>query len=346
MVYVMDHGSVTDSVLVSAGGSIMYDGDINDANIGLFISKRSIYRCEDGVYTTVYTNNNAELYGVSWMNTTTAYVVGIKYGTDGGQFVLRTADGGLTWNEATSTVSGIHPGYLEKVNCVNNETGFIVGSEIVDGIHKSMVLRTADGGLNWTKTLFPTNYGIIKDIIHDGENNILYMLGTVGTIIRSFNMGVSWSVLIITSSSLYNAIPNALSVENGNLWVTTNQGTLYQYKNNVWTRKAILNRAQGIIYWNMSDILYHNGEIITGGPKGVVFIYNVQTRKNAPSTIISRPHLRSVDVTTNVEQGKKMEVFDLYGRKIMILNREDDLSTLQQGQYLIKTDVTTYSYTK
>jgi len=41
-----------------------------------------------------------------------------------------------------------------------------------------------------------------------------------------------------------------------------------------------------------------------------------------------------------------MEVFDLYGRKIMILNREDDLSTLQQGQYLIKTDVTTYSYTK
>jgi photosystem II stability/assembly factor-like uncharacterized protein len=94
-----------------------------------------------------------------------------------GNCILKTTNGGDNWSIQTGYY------FLNSINFINSNTGFIAGS--LNGLYK-----TTNGGVNWT-AIFPINANYSWSIIHfkDSLNGVL--IGA-NYILRSTNGGMNW----------------------------------------------------------------------------------------------------------------------------------------------------------
>lgn len=189
-----------------------------DAQVGIALGLRDILRTSDGGFTwqSVWTwrqdeasVGRQELFGFDWIDVNTLVAVGPQrvyrsldggrswqlhgsaepYGNDVAFFgqvglatrdyrVMRTTDGGLTWNEVGA---GVFVDPQLRVAHVSGNDWVVVGGR---GTYHSV-----DNGINWFRTDQPTKY-LLGVRVHGSQ---VIATGETGSILRSQDGGQTWS---------------------------------------------------------------------------------------------------------------------------------------------------------
>ena len=135
-----------------------------DANTGFVVGDEGhILKTFDGGlnWSELTTGTTNQLNSVYFTDVNTGYAVGghidfSHYPYDNIGTILKTTDGGITWN----TISSDTLPYLQSVFFVNGNTGYAGGYRAAPGsqgwIGDGVILKTIDGGTTWTES----SYGI------------------------------------------------------------------------------------------------------------------------------------------------------------------------------------------
>lgn len=153
-----------------------------------------------------------------------------------GQYVLRTADGGLTWNRITH-------GQAESVSRLASLGGSnVVGAAFVSGGNSGRMLRSADGGLTWTAgsaltgwlqylgamSFMNANTGIARIGASSGQTYLA----------RTTDGGVTWALLTLTTTT-GSYLDAAVLSSDGTGVVTTGNGEMLRTADGGATWQAV-----------------------------------------------------------------------------------------------------------
>lgn len=144
---------------------------------------------------------------------------GIAVGNAG--LVLRTTNAGVNW--ATIDISP-YTGDLSDVTFSGVDTGYACGASVT-GMATNTVLKTVNGGLNWT--MLNTNCTSSRSIVEVFENQTVVCSGSSGVIIRSTNGGANWDSLRFGTQA-FNGMKRAGS---NTLWAVGNSQVVYKSTN-------------------------------------------------------------------------------------------------------------------
>ncbi len=127
----------------------------------------------------------ADLNAVYFINSETGFVVGENT-------ILKTINGGATWlhKENPPVMNDVYT--FKSVCFTNSMTGWIAGDlyKSPPGVHYRIILKTINGGENWTESYTNSNLGL---------NSICYRTSDAGytvgfnAIIKSTNQGLTWT---------------------------------------------------------------------------------------------------------------------------------------------------------
>jgi photosystem II stability/assembly factor-like uncharacterized protein len=140
----------------------------------------------------IHTSSVETYYGVSGVNESTWFVVGKSDTTGGIGIVMRTTDGGATWNSA-----GNPPSYeLNGIYFSDYKNGTVVGTMGVVGGMIPLIYRTTDSGVSWQEQLNPSQGGLLMDVFFiDALQGWAVGMNAYGgnyTIFHTTNGGVSF----------------------------------------------------------------------------------------------------------------------------------------------------------
>lgn len=124
-----------------------------------------------------YSGTNQNLEGCHFISSLVGWVVGYNGA------ILKTTDGGLYWVSKQSGTTA----WLNSACFVNYNTGWVSGG-IYSG--NGQVLRTTNGGDNWTLQTIPAGSAWIADV-HFMNSTLGWGVGRNGTIISTTNGGLS-----------------------------------------------------------------------------------------------------------------------------------------------------------
>jgi photosystem II stability/assembly factor-like uncharacterized protein len=114
--------------------------------------------------------------------------------------ILRTNNGGNTWEEINDSIGGNSMFFLDDI------TGYIAGGmwDYSTNNHVGWILKTIDGGYSWSRILKDT-IPILKDIIFTDSLNG-YAVGYSGSILHTQDAGETWSYQESSTSAKLNSI--------------------------------------------------------------------------------------------------------------------------------------------
>jgi len=127
-----------------------------------------------------------DLESITWVNSTLGFAAGEN-------LLIRTTDGGLTWEELDIPE-------LSQINDLgfwNENNGLAIGEE-------GTVLKTENGGNLWSKISSPTISNLLSISIVD-ENNII-IIGESSEIYQSLDQGASWTSITSPVNSTLNDV--------------------------------------------------------------------------------------------------------------------------------------------
>lgn len=130
------------------------------------------------------TQLNVQLADLFFANEQLGWVVG------SGGSIFKTTDSGITWT--THSIPQLYNAWLKKIYFYNESEGVIVGYDSGQNPYVFIVGHTTDGGVNWEVNKSP----LILDAELETEvigDSMLVATGSNGLIIRSSDVGQSWS---------------------------------------------------------------------------------------------------------------------------------------------------------
>jgi photosystem II stability/assembly factor-like uncharacterized protein len=133
-------------------------------------------------------------YSVFFTNAKTGYVSGLSSTgmMDGYPTILKTIDGGLTWNNYFCGITGV-------IYFPDADTGYIVGGGAIQ--------KTTDGGTTWSNPLYVTGNALHSISFPNSETG--YIVGDNGTILKTTNGGGLVSAAITQKvESTFTIYPN------------------------------------------------------------------------------------------------------------------------------------------
>jgi photosystem II stability/assembly factor-like uncharacterized protein len=162
--------------------------------------------------------NGGRIDGASFVSTTTGWAVGVGGDSldESGDpvnptsIILKTIDGGSTWTQQTSGVTGTG---LSDVHFVSTTTGWAVGSG-------GTALKTTDGGSTWSAQSGVTNY---LTGVHFVDTSTGWIVGQGGRIFATVNGGTTWTQQTSGTSNFLNSV-YFTSATTG--WVAGDSGTI------------------------------------------------------------------------------------------------------------------------
>ena len=126
-----------------------------------------------------------------------------------GSYILKTTDGGVTWNSQFSPSNTLY-----SVRFADAHTGVAVGTY-------GNTYTTTDGGTNWTA--HPNNIGNLRSLC--GINtSTAWVLGDNGTIYRTTDGGSTWTRQLTNTN--YNQLNAVQFVDANNGWAVGDNGTI------------------------------------------------------------------------------------------------------------------------
>lgn len=122
--------------------------------------------------------------------------------------IMKTTNAGANWQDVF-TYTGV--GYLNGLQFINANTGTVVGGNTTD-LGSASILRTTDGGINWTNYSFnnSTIYGLGR--VQFVNSNIGYICGggltvnTLSTIMKTTDGGSNWYFQISNTNNAFRGI--------------------------------------------------------------------------------------------------------------------------------------------
>ena len=128
-----------------------------------------------GVNWTSQSTGNHELNSVCFANASVGFIVGGVSAPSVHSVILKTANGGDTWN----VVNYSDPGYiLHKIHLFNSQVGYAVGTN-------GKIVRTIDGGANWEHMVSGTD-SLLYNVFFT-SNEVGYASGSNGIILKTTN---------------------------------------------------------------------------------------------------------------------------------------------------------------
>lgn len=144
-------------------------------------------------------------YGVSMINAVdfnTAWVAMYAPSPPGGGVILKTTDGGTTWNEQSTATFNGSAGFPNVVHFWNADEGFCMGDP--NGGYFE-IYTTTDGGNNWVRVPqanipanLSTEYGTVG--YYSVVGNIIWFGTTKGRVFKSIDKGLNWTVSTVSSA--------------------------------------------------------------------------------------------------------------------------------------------------
>jgi len=143
-----------------------------------------------------------DLESITWVNSD----FGISVGEN---LIIRTTDGGVSWEEITIN----YEGKLLDVAFWDEKTGVAVGE-------KGLILLTEDSGENWAKISIASSSSLNNVAVSE---NIAFAIGEAGTILTSSNKGKNWIQLNSgTSADLFDIAP----ITRDSIYISGGQGKI------------------------------------------------------------------------------------------------------------------------
>ena len=211
--YTTDGGGIWQEVLTTASkANAMHFSDGTNGIVGGKTNADLFYTTNGSTWITAataplggFSYTRSDIRGVYMTNAQVGYAVG--WGSLIGlqpSIELKTTDGGATWSYLTQAEGNRAYENLYGVYFVDDNNGLAVGG----GGRGSVLIKTTDGGTTWAPTSIPC--GATLSTITGVGNNV-WVCGSGGTILRSTDLGDSWTVLTpIPSESIYDiqCLPN------------------------------------------------------------------------------------------------------------------------------------------
>lgn len=123
----------------------------------------------------------------------------IGYGT-GGYYVYKTINSGNDWVDVSPPLQSIDA--IEELYFTSVDVGFIVGDDrlvMTSSDYYAKILKTIDGGANWTSVYTGSVVGSkIMDITFV-NNSIGYAVGTDSTVLKTIDGGSTWNQLDLST---------------------------------------------------------------------------------------------------------------------------------------------------
>ncbi len=141
----------------------------------------AVYKTEDGgdTWDSVYQASNP-LRKIFFSTNDSGWAVG---GISGDELIIRTTDGGISWNETTTSGSS-----LQGLWFINSQNGWAVGGRNIG----PRILHTSDGGETWNVQQHDLiGNSITLNSIYMMDNNLGWIVGTNGTILKTMNGGIT-----------------------------------------------------------------------------------------------------------------------------------------------------------
>jgi photosystem II stability/assembly factor-like uncharacterized protein len=152
------------------------------------------------------------LGSVHFQKADTGYVAGSNTAGDG--IILKTNDGGTTWFTILQTNLPGGGIFLRQIFFLDNITGYVLGySTDNTGMGHPIIIKTNDGGTNWTFSVFSgsTASGLGSIFFTDANNG--YAVGSIdqwpqypGVIVKTIDGGTTWTDYLPTSTQQLNSV--------------------------------------------------------------------------------------------------------------------------------------------
>jgi photosystem II stability/assembly factor-like uncharacterized protein len=168
-----------------------------------------------------------------------------------GSFLLKTSDGGISWDEIQTFPNSI----IADILFTDTSKGICIGNTL--GANE--VYLTYDGGINWLYTASIQEYGNIRNFYALDPDNLYFILGYFEVkLYKSSDGGKIWSGIDLSVS------PNYLIFENLNdAWLAGNGGMIRFTSNGGYNW---INKSKTLIDPAVNDIFFtdeHSGWIAT-----------------------------------------------------------------------------------
>ena len=169
--------------------SVWFSDSENGTAVGWGGSNGVVLRTTDrGITWSQLQPPGGNLNSVHYADSTNGIAVGDK-------IIVRTSDGGLTWQ--IQLFGTIPP--LGDVYMIDQSTAVVVGGTLMP-----TVLRTSDGGANWQTISTPANSYLGGVAFLDANRGVA--VGVGGTIIRTTDAGLTWSLQASNTTNSLRAV--------------------------------------------------------------------------------------------------------------------------------------------
>ncbi|MBL4654207.1 MAG: T9SS type A sorting domain-containing protein [Bacteroidia bacterium] len=338
--------------------STLWDVYFSDKNTGCIIGNNGkILKTNDGGanWNKISMGTSYKIYAMHFINSSVGIAVG-EY-----KNIIKTEDGGETWKKKVSTSSdwlydvylsgdtGYAVGYngavwksddaggwgwneietgdsLTSYNSVyfmDGSNGFIAGD-------KGTIIKTSDGGNNWTKLNTPTTQKLRK--IYFKNNTLGFAIGDSGTILRTDDGGENWSLKNSWAKSTLMDI-HFLSSDTG--YIVGDKGLILFTSNSGGSWQSVYSGTTSLltsVYFVSSDAGY-----IVGSEGTCLKINNPGTflsldeSVDANKTILIYPNPVKNELTINIKNAHQagmakitVTLYDIYGKSLFMDKLEHD----------------------
>lgn len=206
-----------------------------------------------------------------------AYAAGAQFTANSDGIIIKTTDGGETWNTIYPT-SGTIDG-IEKIDFVSETKGYVVGYDLFK--------KTIDGGASWTDIVVAADVWVYKSLTFYDENIGIVTVLTNGSGLEAYitnDSGDSWTPIASTANlpsfavdygdatTLYAVGADQViskSTDGGNNWVELQSGIPTFFNLEVDFKDAdngvvsgedgdLLTTGNGGVSWDTFTTGYHN----------------------------------------------------------------------------------------
>lgn len=194
---------------------------------------------------------------------------GRNYPNDTIQTIIKSTDGGNTWNAIRDQAGS----WIKGAFFINASTGFAVGGA-------GAILKTTDGGNNWTNINSPIHTRDFNAVYFSspstgyivGGNFVMFdTIASMRTILKTTDGGANWNVVMdepggwLTAIDFVDATTGYITGDAAQLYKTTNGGSN-------WVRQTV----QGTQWYsNLTSVKFLNQDFgVVGGMYGEVYLYS------------------------------------------------------------------------